>query len=678
MPSPKTGDSYTFFGNWEKHSKYGEQFKAISFTIKTPSTVAGIEAFLASGLISDVGPELASRIVEIFGLETLHILDNEPDRLTVVHGIGPVRAQSILKAWNEHKIIRDTMIFLFENGITGATAAKILKQFGAQTVSVIKNNPYILTEIHGIGFQTADRIALQTGISPNSPARIQAGIIYGLEASTQHGHTYLPKELLIRGCVKLLNVERNHITDEIMSMIDAGKLFLEETPGMPESSHAVYHPHLYRAETSVASQLRRLLDAGRPWSFLDPERIIEIMAHKHGLELSAEQQTAVYTAAQSRVIVINGGPGTGKSTVIKAIIELFSTLPSLNESQPVLLCAPTGKAAKRMSEVADGIEAKTIHRALQYNFQEDQFTKNSSDPLPHRAVVVDEVSMVDIHLFHHLLDAIEPGTSLILVGDTAQLPAIGPGNVLKDIISSKAVPVITLETVYRQAENSTIKTNCHRILWKQPLVFSDKNDGDFFFIPETNPDRALTIIVHLVSKILPEKYGISPRNIIVLTPMKKTALGVNSLNDHLQQTLNPHGKQVRDMRVGDPVMCTANNYELEVFNGETGVLVDADNRTALVDFDGRIVAFGEADIGDLVPTYATTVHKSQGSEYDCVIVPLTEQHHVMLANNLIYTACSRAKKRCFLVGSHNALMHAIRNDRTKIRYTRLADRLMDN
>ena len=375
-------------------------------------------------------------------------------------------------------------------------------------------------------------------------------------------------------------------------------------------------------------------------------------------------------------MVINGGPGTGKSTVIKAIIELFSDFPSVDENHPVLLCAPTGKAAKRMSEV-NGIEAKTIHRALQYNFQINDFMKNSSDPLPHRAVVVDEVSMVDIHLFHHLLDAIEPGTSLILVGDTAQLPSIGAGNVLKDIINAKTVPVITLEKVYRQAENSTIKTNCHRILWKQPLVFSDSVSGDFFLIPENNPDKALSIIVRLVSEILPDRYGINPRDITVLSPMKKTTLGVISLNKHLQQALNPHGKQFREMRVGDPIMCTANNYELEVFNGETGILVDADNRSLLADFDGRVVVFDEADTNDLMISYATTIHKSQGSEYNYVIIPMTEQHHVMLANNLIYTACSRAKTRCFLVGSHNALTHAIRNDRTKIRYTKLAERLTD-
>lgn len=641
-----------------------------------PSSVKGIEKFLASGLIRGIGPVLARRIVKKFGPRTIEVIANEPERILEVEGVGQVKLREIKKSWEENKHIRDLIIFLQEHGVSTSLATKIHRQYGNRSFQVLKTNPYQLClEVWGIGFKTADQIALKLGGDPTSLERVKAFTLYLLEKAAEQGHVFLYQEEIEESCSKELGVDAKK-TGEAVDSLRRGRLVCVEEV---EGRRAVYLPYLYEAQEGVARALLvRSSRRPRPPA-VGMEEIIGRVEKELSLKFSPRQQEAIKECFHQSVLVLTGGPGTGKTTIIRAVVAIFESL-----GEKVLLAAPTGRAAKRLSE-ATGREAKTIHRTLEYNPKQAAFRRNERHPLRADALVVDEFSMVDLPLMYSLVRAIPPGMRLILVGDKDQLPSVGPGNILHDIISSGRVPVVRLDEIFRQEKDSLIILNAHRINQGLGLVYPARQDrnADFYFVHQEDEEKAYQTILMMACFNIPRKLGLPPltTQVQVISPMYRGLCGVDNLNLELQGRLNPHAEGLkfgnREFRVRDKVMQVRNNYEKEIYNGDIGLIVHVDRQRfrVVVDFDGREVSFEKDELSDITHAYAISVHKAQGSEYQAMVMPLLVQHYIMLQRNLFYTALTRARRLSVIVGSYRALHIAIKNDKPIRRNGLLRDKL---
>ena len=659
------GETVRLQGEWEENVRFGRQFRVSSMEIIQPTSADGIERYLCSGLIPGIGPVYAKRLVEAFGVETLKVISDQPERLRQVPGIGKKRAQQIRTAWNKQRAVQSIMIFLQGHGITAGQAVRIYKQYGDSAAAVLRQNPYRLArEITGIGFLTADRIAKQMGIAQNAPERIKAGILHALSEAGDAGHIFYRGEELCNVASELLKLPGDTIIGQMTAMATGQELVMEQD--------AWYLPAMYLAEKGCSERLKRLLRAPLEHVPIQVDNALKWVEKRVGITLSEEQRDAVRVGVQAKVMVITGGPGTGKTTVIKSLLAILEA-----KGLSYLLAAPTGRAAKRM-EAATGKEARTIHRLLEFSPQSGAFVKDEKNPLLTDLLVVDESSMLDIQLAHALFRALSLGARLILVGDVDQLPSVGPGNVLLDIIASGIVPVVRLETVFRQAAQSGIISNAHRVNRGELPVF---NETDFFIISREEPQKALETIVEVATKRLPARFGLDPlRDIQILAPMRRGVAGIESINTALKQALNPHGEAAprRNFGVGDKVMQTRNNYELDVFNGDVGVVTVLDVEAGELEVcfeDNRRVLYPLDATDDLVTAYCTTVHKAQGSEYPAVVLAFLPQHYMMLQRNVLYTAITRGRKLVVIVGSSKAVAMAVHNSTIARRNTNLADRL---
>jgi exodeoxyribonuclease V alpha subunit len=673
------GESLKLTGKWVLNKRFGEQFKVERFEVTVPVTVHGIQKYLASGLIKGIGQIMSERIVEKFGLHTLEVIEKTPERLSEVEGIGPKRTSMMRKAWEEQKEIKEIMIFLQGHGVSATYSTKIYKKYGNQSIEIVRENPYRLArDIYGIGFITADRIAQNLGIDRNSLVRAKAGLIYVLNQLMEEGHAYYPEGQLIHKAKKILNVDEEIIILAAKELSKEKELFLEDLD--PDGNlRAAYLASFYVAETGVAQRLMNLKESPSKIRPIHSEKAVEWVQQKLNIELAQRQEETVLLAATSKVLIITGGPGTGKTTIITAILRIFQQL-----KLRILLAAPTGRAAKRMNE-ATGWEAKTIHRLLEYSPHKGGFKKDEDDPLEADVVIIDETSMVDTLLMYHLLKTIPSHAHLILVGDADQLPSVGPGNVLKDIIKSGRFTMVRLTDIFRQAQESMIVVNAHKINQGEfPVLKEIDKPGktDFQFIQEEDSEKILQNILDLCSERIPRDFRFDPlREIQVLTPMHKGIIGVANLNIELQRRLNPgqpgitHG--ARDFRLGDKVMQIINNYDKDVFNGDIGWIskIDLEQREVAIDFDGRLVLYDYSDLDEVVLAYAVSVHKSQGSEYPVVILPVVTEHYLLLQRNLIYTGITKAKKLVIMIGTKKALAIAIRNNKPQRRHTLLSERL---
>jgi exodeoxyribonuclease V alpha subunit len=675
LPDPNPGETLRLQGQWIVDAKFGRQFRVESCISVLPSTLTGIQKYLGSGLVKGIGPIMAGRIVAKFGLETLAVMEERQDDLLEVEGIGKIRAERIGKAWQEQKEIRNVMVFLQGNGVSSTYAVKIYKAYGNKSISIVKDNPYRLAlDIRGIGFKTADKIARTMGIDPGAQIRIEAGVIHVLSELVDEGHVYYPQDKLMSVAAELLDVEQPKVETALAELAKQKRILIE-----PQGDkQAVYLTPLHVAEVNVAKRLETLINAPRQMFPIEIEKAIQWVQSSMGIALAEMQQEAIRKTVTSKVLVITGGPGTGKTTLLNCLLRILEM-----KNQRILLASPTGRAAKRLAEVT-GREAKTIHRLLEFSPREGGFKRNEDNLLEADLVIIDEVSMLDILLMNSLLKAIPPIATLLLVGDVDQLPSVGPGNVLRDIIASGRVETVKLTEVFRQAQESLIIVNAHRINQGEFPVAAPPQDkkADFYFIEREDPDQALALIKELCSTRLPKSFHLDPyEDIQVLTPMHRGLVGVASLNAELQMLLNPTGKEVvrggRCFRINDKVMQIVNNYEKEVFNGDIGRMVgiETEDQKIVIKYDDRLVDYGWHELDELVLAYAISIHKSQGSEYPAVVVPLLSQHYIMLQRNLLYTAITRAKKLVVLVGSRKALAIAIRNNKVQHRYTGLAARL---
>ncbi|MBQ2516104.1 MAG: ATP-dependent RecD-like DNA helicase, partial [Desulfovibrio sp.] len=675
---PQPGSILKMAGEWTTHPRFGEQFRVVFYETAVPATVYGIEKYLGSGLIKGIGPVMAKRIVKLFGEKTLDVIEQEPDRLAEVPGIGRRRIGMIKQTWAEQKDIREVMVFLQSQGVSSGYASKIYKAYGKESIAVVKENPYRLAyDIWGIGFLTADRIAEKLGFAKDSPLRAQAGLLYALHELADEGHVFYPTEKLLANASSLLQIEDEPLLRSSLGQLaEERRVVVESVPLRGQEVEATYIAGYNLAEKKAASRLLSLVNAKASMRDVKVEAAIAWTEQKSGLTLATRQREAVACALQGKVMVITGGPGTGKTTILKAILGIYGAI-----TKRILLAAPTGRAAKRMSE-ATGLEAKTIHRLLAFDVRNMRFKMDEQHPLECDLLVLDEVSMVDLLLFHHLLKAVPRGAKLLLVGDADQLPSVGAGQVLHDIIASGAVPVVRLNEIFRQAQQSAIVTGAHRIIQGQVPFFDNKPSSDMFFIEKAEPEDVLATIISLAKTRLPRTYGFDPlADIQVLAPMNRGSVGTAALNEALQQALNPSGTQVargtHAFRVGDKVMQIRNDYDREVYNGDIGIVtdIDAEDQELTVRIDGRDVVYAFTDLDELVLAYAVTIHKSQGAEYPAVIIPVTTQHYVMLQRKLVYTGVTRGRKLVVLVGTRKALAMAVRNNRSVRRYSALAERL---
>ncbi|HIJ65681.1 MAG TPA: ATP-dependent RecD-like DNA helicase [Candidatus Hydrogenedentes bacterium] len=659
------GDTVRLWGQWVDDKRFGPQLRVNRYETVLPSTVKGIEKYLGSGLIRGIGPTYAKRLVEAFGVETLRIIDEEPKRLRDVPGIGRKRAAQIREGWAAQRAVQSIMIFLQGQGISSTQAVKIYKRYGDSAVAVLRENPYRLAEdIVGIAFKKADAIAANLGIAKDSPQRAQAGLIYALQQACGEGHVFLPESDLSAKAVELLEVHPEVLPAPLVALAAQRRVVREEC-------NVYLHP-MYVAETDCAKRLKRLIATPRGNVSIVVGKAIQWVERIHAIRLSAEQRHVIRVAAEAKVMVVTGGPGTGKTTVINSLLSIFE-----KKGLAIALAAPTGRAAKRM-EAATGREAKTIHRLLEYSPKDHAFTRDENNPLTADLIVIDESSMIDLQLMANLLKAIPPHTRLFLVGDVDQLPAVGPGNVLMDVIASNAAPVVWLKTVFRQAAKSGIISNAHRINRGE---YPEFNADDFFLVERTDPGKALETVVELVANRMPRKFGLDPlRDIQVLAPMHRGDAGVERLNEELQRALNPEVEPLprRPFGLGDKVMQLRNNYELDVYNGDVGVvtLVDHELKEVQVTFDdARVVVYPFDELDELTLAYASTVHKAQGSEYPAAVMTILPQHYMLLQRNMLYTAVTRGKRLVILVGAPKAVRMAVQNDSIARRNTRLADRL---
>lgn len=678
----QVGETLELEGRWADHPEHGRQFEVERYRTVLPATAEGIRRYLGSGLIKGVGPVTARRIVETFGGDTLRVIDEQPELLREVPGLGPKRIARIARAWEEQQQIKAIMLFLQDLQIAPGLAVRIYKQYGDSALGVVRATPYKLADdVYGIGFLTADRIAQSVGIPHDSPQRLGAGLRYALSKAADDGHCFLPWDELVGQAAKLLEVGE----PEVAAVLDAIAITREVHVERQGGERQVYLLPFFHAERAVAERITELMAApsaiapfyaGANWP-----RVFEHLADKRGIALTARQQEAVVMALTQKVSVLTGGPGTGKTTILGIIIAALS-----QRGDPFVLASPTGRAAKRLSEAA-GAEARTIHRLLEFSpVGGPHFKRNAENPLEARVVVVDEVSMLDVLLANHLLKAVPPDAHLLLVGDADQLPSVGAGRVLRDILDSVAVPSVHLDAIFRQAEGSGIITNAHRI--NAGELPHTRGLHDFFLFPEPEAERCAELVVDLVARRIPARFGLDPRrDIQVLTPTHRGAAGVAGLNAALQTALNPPAPQRPEhrfgatvFRLGDRVLQLRNNYDLDVYNGDIGEVVGIDGVEQLltVRYDGvRDVAYDFGLLDELTLAYAISVHKSQGAEYPCVVLPLLMQHYMLLQRNLVYTGVTRARSLVVLAGDRRALAMAVKNNRVAQRYTGLAWRLAE-
>ncbi len=685
LMAPMPGEILEMRGEWSDHPRFGRQFKVIEYRTRVPATVYGIRKYLGSGMIKGLGPVMAGRIVDRFGQKTLDIIETDIQRLLEVEGIGKKRIDMIAKAWDAQSEIRDVMLFLQGHGVSSGYAAKIFKHYGSQSISVVKQNPYRLaSDIFGIGFLTADQIAGKLGFEKDSRLRVEAGILYVLHQLCDEGHVYFPYEPLVSKSCDILDVNREPVISALGNLARDQKIVIEDinetADTFKQNLKAVYLTRFHLCETGIARRLTTLVHATKAIRDIDSDKAIDWVQRRLSITLAENQMKAVVWAIENKVLVITGGPGTGKTTIINAVLKIYARLKS-----GILLAAPTGRAAKRMSE-ATGFEAKTIHRLLEYSLQKGGFQRHEDKPLECDVLIIDEASMIDTPLMYHLLKAVPPMATFILVGDVNQLPSVGAGNVLNDIIASTVVPVVTLDKIFRQAKTSQIVVNAHKInQGRVPSVSADQAtdpQNDFYFIEQEDPEKVLEIILELSKNRIPQRFGFDPVDEIqVLTPMHRGVVGAGNLNHQLQAVLNPGEGGItrgdRTYRVNDKVMQIRNNYDKDVFNGDIGRItaIAWESREVLISIDGRAVVYDFSDLDEIVPAYAVSVHKSQGSEYPAVIIPIVTQHYILLQRNLIYTAVTRGKELVVIVGSRKAMTIGVNNNKTRQRYTRLCHRL---
>jgi exodeoxyribonuclease V alpha subunit len=679
LPEISPGEYLQLKGEWVNHPKHGMQFQVETMEQAVPATLYGLRRYLGSGLLEGIGPKLADRIIEHFGMETLDVIENQPQRLREVQDIGPKRSRQIIQAWEEQKQVKEIMIFLHSHGVTTNLAVKIYKQYEDQALGIVQNNPYQLArDIHGVGFKTADKIAQSLGLPHDHPTRIEAGILYALEEMTNDGHAFAPRGILEEKAVDLLKVERSQIAPSLGTLSELELIKMDAVPlgdgQEPEPENAVYLVPYYYAEVGAANHLRELAN-------MLPSRLSDIPPALTQLDpsLSEEQHQAIRIALSQPVSVLTGGPGTGKTTAIKALIAAAESA-----GKRFALASPTGRAAKRLAE-ATGKSASTIHRLLAYSPMKG-FAYNADNPLKLDLLVVDEVSMLDILLANSLFRALEPGTHVVLVGDVDQLPSVGAGDVLRDIIASEMVPVTRLSVIFRQAAGSHIISNAHSINQGELPEF-DSDSIDFFRFPADTPEQAADWVEDLVINRIPGKFGVRAQDIQVLAPMYRGPAGITALNERLQNALNPGNALKAERRFfgqtfrpSDKVMQIRNDYDKDVYNGDIGFIkeISAVEHTLTVEFEGRGVAYAWSEADQLVLAYAVSVHKSQGSEFPVIVLPLLTHHYLMLQRNLLYTAVTRAKKICVLVTNTKALAIAVKNNQVAERHTWLDGRLRES
>ncbi|HPW57234.1 MAG TPA: ATP-dependent RecD-like DNA helicase [Candidatus Rifleibacterium sp.] len=668
------GEEVRVYGAWACHPNFGMQFQAMKFTVLKPATLKGIEKYLGSGMIKGIGPVTARRLVETFGLDTLEVIENNPEKLAECPGIGPGKAEKIASGWFLQRSIQDIMIFLQGHGISPAYATKIYRKYDREAVRRVSENPYILAhEVPGMGFKKADSIAAEFGITGNDPRRVKAAILYLMSTITKDGHLFLKEEELHKMAEEMLGPgQKDDLDAAARALVAEKKLVMREFRMQP----LFYLPVSYRAEEGSARIVKKLVDRQREVPREKLMAALDRAVATHGLKLSDIQQLAVETSLKKGFVIITGGPGTGKTTTLKAVVSAHRAL-----GNRVLLASPTGRAAKRLAEVS-GFAALTIHRLLEYSPQEKGFRRNRQLPLDCDTLVVDEASMIDMNLFYSLVQAVPEHATLVLVGDADQLPSVGPGLVLNELIKSGMVPVVTLNAIFRQAETSQIIKNAHLInngQMPQLLVPDGQSQSDCYFVAAEDPDKVIAMLKNVVQKSLPAKFNYDPVNDIqVLTPMNRGRLGATSLNTILQEILNPPAPERSEIehlnrifRVGDKVIQLRNNYDLEVFNGDIGTIteINPEDQEAVIEFPQGKIAFQSADFIDMAHAYAVTVHKSQGSEYPAVVLVASTQHYMMLQRNLLYTGLTRARKTMVFLGSRKAVAMAVNNNRIKMRNT---------
>ena len=675
--SISAGEFVQATGTWVNDRTHGLQFKAAFLRAAPPTTLEGIERYLGSGMIKGIGPVYAKKLVQAFAEGVFDTIEQSPERLREVDGIGPKRAERIRRGWADQKVIREIMLFLHGHGVGTSRSVRIFKTYGQEAIQVISENPYRLArDIRGIGFKSADQIAMRLGIEKTAMIRARAGIGYALAEAMDEGHCGLPTDELRHLAAELLEIPPEIVDAALDLELSDGEVVADTVEDRP----CVFLAGLYRAEQSIAERLVGLGAGSPPWLAMDPEKAIPWVERKVGISLAESQKEAVRLALRAKVLVITGGPGVGKTTLVNAILKILQA-----KTPAIALAAPTGRAAKRMSE-ATGLEAKTLHRLLEADPARGGFKRNAEHPLECDLLVVDEVSMVDVPLMHSLLKAVPRQSALILVGDVDQLPSVGPGQVLADIIGSGAVPVVRLTEVFRQAAQSRIITNAHRINQGRMPEPGDDPSSDFHLVRCHDPEDGVAKLLEIVARRIPARFRLDPiRDVQVLCPMNRGGLGARSLNLELQQLLNPPG-EARVERFGwtfgpgDKVMQVVNDYEKEVFNGDLGLVrtVDTEAGELVVDFDGREVAYDFGELDELVLAYAITVHKAQGSEYPAVVIPVTTQHYPMLQRNLLYTGVTRGRKLVVLVAQPKAVAIAVKGQHERRRWSKLREWLASN
>ena len=665
-------------GRWDNHRDYGPQFKADFLKVTPPTTTEGIERYLGSGMIKGIGPVYAKKLVDAFREAVFEVIEQTPDKLKEIDGIGPVRAKRIAAGWADQKAIREIMLFLQSHGVGTARAVRIYKTYGVEAIPLMMENPYRLArDIRGIGFKTADEIAERLGIEKTSMVRARAGVSHTLMEAIGDGHCALPKDDLLELAAQILEVPKTSLPDALALELQEGNVIADNIG----NKDCIFLPHLWHAEKTIAEKLGRLTLGAMPWPSIDPAKAIPWVENKLGVSLAESQKEAVAIALKAKALVITGGPGVGKTTIVNSILKIV-----IAKGIKVALGAPTGRAAKRLSE-STGLEAKTIHRLLEFDPINGGFKRSADFPLECDLLVIDETSMVDVPLIAQLLRAVPDRAAVIIVGDADQLPSVGPGQVLADIIASGIVPVTRLTEIFRQAARSRIITNAHLVNrgHMPELTLAKDDETDFYFIDASEPEDAMSKIVELVKTRIPRRFGLDPiRDIQVLCPMQRGGVGARSLNVELQKALNSGSTGQPSVerfgytyRVGDKVMQTENDYEKEVFNGDIGFVtaIDTDANEIMINFDGRTVTYGFGELDEIMLCYATTIHKSQGSEYPAVVIPIMMQHYMMLERNLLYTGITRGQKLVVLVGQKKAVGIAVRGSKDRGRWSKLRERL---
>jgi exodeoxyribonuclease V alpha subunit len=670
------GEHVQASGAWVNDRTHGRQFRAAYLTATAPTSLEGIERYLGSGLVKGIGPHFAGKLVAAFGAEVFDVIEQTPARLREVAGIGPVRAARVGESWREQRAVRDIMVFLHAHGVGTSRAVRIYRTYGADAIGLISENPYRLArDIRGIGFVTADRMAEKLGIARDAMIRVRSGVRHALAQALDEGHCALPRQALVPEAAKLLGVAVDLVETALERELAERELVADPVDGEP----CVFLGALHASERAIAERLRALAAGSRPsWPPIDAARAIPWVESRLGVELAERQREALAVALDSRLVVITGGPGVGKTTLLRAILRVLTV-----KGVRAALCAPTGRAARRLGE-ATGIEAKTIHRLLEVDPRTGGFRRDEHQPLDCDIVVVDETSMVDVPLMHALVRAVPRHASLLLVGDVDQLPSVGPGQVLSDVIESGVASVVRLTEIFRQAAESRIVVSAHRInRGEMPELDAGEGQGDFYFVEVAEPEEGVRRVLQIVRERIPQRFGLDPvKDVQVLCPMNRGGLGARALNVELQRLLNPPGP-VRLERFGwtfspgDKVMQIENDYDKDVYNGDLGVVrtIDLDEAELKVDFDGRLVTYDVNELDRLVLAYATTIHKSQGSEYPAVVVPLTTQHYPMLQRNLVYTAVTRGRRLVVIVGQRKALAMAVKGRPQRRRWSKLRERL---